>query len=196
MHVRKEDTCIADPTIKTMILNLSLPVHSTLLLFICVFSGSKAYIIRSMKNNNHKHPFRPAQDRWTSNIFTSINNCNDNNNAQSDIPTSLEQKEDDTIRVRIWRALSTGEEMSLSKLSAAISISSKSTTTPLSQSDLRYHLKHVERQARTISNKSIEWRKRRGLIPTNDNIKKNHNKLRVHFRRDKKKRNQLYVRIK
>lgn len=193
-----------------MLSKLLLPAHSTLLLFICIFSGSKAYmIVRSMKNNNHKHPFRPAQDRCTSNIFTTTNNSNDNNNAQSDISTPSEQKEDDTIRVRIWRALSTGEEMSLSKLSAAISISSKSITTPLSQSDLRYHLKHVERQARTISNKSIEWRKRRGLIPTNnnsldnndngngnDNIKKNHNKLRMHFRRDKKKRNQLYVRIK
>lgn len=130
----------------------------------------------------------------------------------NDSTTDMQGIENDTIRVRIWRSLSSGEEMSLSQLSAAV-LSQLTTTNDesrtmmhpqqreqLSQGDLRYHLKHVEKQARTLSNKSNEWRERRGLLlPSSSNFedvpKRSRNKLRIHFRRDKKKRNQLYVRL-
>ena len=58
----------------------------------------------------------------------------------------------DTIRVRIWRALASGEELSLAELSRTVGVSS--------YGDLRSHLRHVERQASTLSNmhaRVIKW---------------------------------------
>ena len=62
---------------------------------------------------------------------------------------------EDTIRVRIWQALASGEELSLAALSRAVGVRSFG--------DLRAHLRHVERQACTLSTKSGTWRRRRGL---------------------------------
>ena len=69
------------------------------------------------------------------------------------------EEEKDTIRVRIWKALvsSNNKEISLTQLCKLIGVRNKS--------DVRSHLIHVERQAKTIQNKSNEWRVRRGLIP-------------------------------
>jgi len=81
-----------------------------------------------------------------------ILNNNNNNNSQPN-------EEKDTIRVRIWKALvsSNGTEISLTQLCKLINVRNKG--------DVRSHLIHVERQAKTIQNKSNEWRVRRGLIP-------------------------------
>jgi hypothetical protein len=61
---------------------------------------------------------------------------------------------DDTVRVRLWRALADGTERSLAELA---------TTLGETRSDLRFHLTHVEKQAKTLQNKSPEWRERRGF---------------------------------
>ena len=80
-------------------------------------------------------------------------------NKDADEENQKQQQSDedfDTIRVRIWRILSSGEEISVTQLSKQLGES---------RSDVRSHLKHVERQAKTIRNKSNEWRVRRGLSP-------------------------------
>ena len=91
---------------------------------------------------------------------------------------SLEEP-DDTIRVRIWRALATGREMSLAELSKLVGES---------RSDVRHHLGHVEKQAKTLASKSSEWRVRRGLSP-------DEYKARVQRRRGKGKRQETFVRL-
>ena len=68
----------------------------------------------------------------------------------------------DTIRVRIWRALASGEELSMKDLGAAVG--------ERRQGELRAHLKHVEKQAQTLRNKSIRWRERRGLDPNTGKV--------------------------
>jgi len=83
------------------------------------------------------------------------NIINNNNNSQP-------EEEKDTIRVQIWKALilSNNEEISLTQLCKLIGVRNKG--------DVRSHLIHVERQAKTIQNKSNEWRVRRGLLPLPD----------------------------
>lgn len=61
----------------------------------------------------------------------------------------------DTIRVRIWRALASGKELTLKELGAVAG--------ERRQGELRAHLQHVEKQAQTVRNKSAKWRERRGL---------------------------------
>lgn len=74
------------------------------------------------------------------------------------------QGPEDTVRVRIWRALAPGGEMSLPELTEAVNAGSGGgDRVRITHSDLRYHLSHVERQAKTLGNKSGEWRERRGL---------------------------------
>jgi hypothetical protein len=103
---------------------------------------------------------------------------NDHNN---DIDTSNTTEEDveDTIRVRIWRALASGNELSLRQLASIVG----------ERKDLKSHLVHVEKQAKTLANKSKEWRERRGL-ETLDSRKLN--KLRVVKRRNRK---EMYVKL-
>ena len=84
----------------------------------------------------------------------------------------------DTIRVRIWRALASGQEVSLRALGATVG--------ERRQGELRSHLQHVEKQAQTLRNKSTKWRERRGLDPTTT-------KLRLVTRRHKK---DVYIRLK
>ena len=84
---------------------------------------------------------------------------------EDDIPNIINnntqplEEEKDTIRVRIWKALasSNGNEITLTQLCKLIGVRNKG--------DVRSHLIHVERQAKTIQNKSNEWRVRRGLLP-------------------------------
>ena len=61
---------------------------------------------------------------------------------------------EDTIRVRIWRTLASGNEFSLKQLGAVVG----------QRKDLKSHLAHVEKQSRTLKNKKIEWFRRRGLL--------------------------------
>eukprot|EP00547_Thalassionema_nitzschioides_P002749 CAMPEP_0194215346 /NCGR_PEP_ID=MMETSP0156-20130528/17105_1 /TAXON_ID=33649 /ORGANISM="Thalassionema nitzschioides, Strain L26-B" /LENGTH=153 /DNA_ID=CAMNT_0038943843 /DNA_START=148 /DNA_END=609 /DNA_ORIENTATION=- len=67
-------------------------------------------------------------------------------------------EEKDTVRVRIWRSLvaRNGQELSLQQLGTLAG--------ERNLGDLRSHLSHVERQAKTFGNKSDEWKKRRGLV--------------------------------
>jgi hypothetical protein len=90
----------------------------------------------------------------------------------------------DTIRVRIWRALANGEEVSLQQLSKIVG--------ERKLGELRSHITHVERQAKTIGNKSDEWRVRRGLVPV-QNSAKNQKKVQIKMR--KGKNNQLLIRL-
>ncbi len=65
----------------------------------------------------------------------------------------------DTIRVRIWKALVSsscnGEELSIRQLGSLVG--------ERRLGDLKSHLVHVEKQAKTVGNKSKEWKQRRGL---------------------------------
>jgi hypothetical protein len=90
-----------------------------------------------------------------------------------------EEENEDTARVRIWRALASGEEISLKQLGSIIG----------ERKDLKSHLGHVEKQAKTLKNKSNEWRERRGLSITDS---QKINKLRLIKRRD---RNETHVRL-
>lgn len=95
-------------------------------------------------------------------------------------------EEDDTIRVRIWRALvaAAGDELSLRQLGSIVG----------ERKDLKSHLVHVEKQAKTIGNKSKEWRERRGLLLENldSSSRKLNKKLRIVKRRDRK---EIYVKL-
>ncbi len=91
---------------------------------------------------------------------------------------------DDTVRVRIWRALaaSFGEELTLKQLGAEVG--------ERRVGELRNHLKHVQKQSETLRNKNSEWKERRWL-PTLDT--KRTDKLRVTIRRGKK--NEIYIKL-
>jgi hypothetical protein len=88
----------------------------------------------------------------------------------------------DTVRVRIWRVLASGEEMTLKQLGSAVG--------ERRLGDLKAHLTHVEKQAKTLGSKSPEWRIRRGL--SGDNVQKI-NKMRLKIRRGD--RNEVCIRL-
>ena len=72
------------------------------------------------------------------------------NDEQDDDPV-------DTVRVRIWKALASADkELSLKQLGAIVG--------ERHLGDLKSHLVHVEKQAKTFGNKSREWKERRGLL--------------------------------
>lgn len=80
------------------------------------------------------------------------------NIKQMDQGHDVSQDDKDTVRVRIWRSLATnnGQELTLQQLGVMVG--------ERNLGDLRSHLTHVERQAKTFRNKSDEWKKRRGLV--------------------------------
>lgn len=80
-----------------------------------------------------------------------------NDESQSDKSNNATEPQD-AIRVRIWKALSQGQsqEMSLQQLGAVVG--------ERKIGDLKSHLVHVEKQAKTFGNKSKDWKKRRGLL--------------------------------
>lgn len=108
------------------------------------------------------------------------------NSNQSDdtVQDSDSDEQLDTIRVRIWRQLADGKELSLSQLSNAVG--------ERRLGELRSHLTHVEKQAKTIRNKSDEWRTRRGLSPVAGKAGAPR-KMKLKFRKGKK--NETFVRI-
>eukprot|EP00536_Pseudo-nitzschia_multiseries_P004161 jgi/Psemu1/9393/gm1.9393_g len=91
---------------------------------------------------------------------------------------------DDTVRVRIWRALASsfGEEITLKELGAIVG--------ERRVGELRSHLQHVEKQSKTLKNKSPEWKERRGL---SDPGMKGADNARIRIRRGKK--NEMYVKL-
>ncbi len=136
-----------------------------------------------------------AKDWKSSPLFLSkkLNNKpnNNDNNNNNDNKKSNDQNDDatttstDTIRVRIWKALASGEELSLKELGSIVG--------ERKLGDLKDHLSHVEKQAKTLKNKSNEWRERRGLITVYGRNNRKVEKLRLIIRRGKK--NIVYVRL-
>ena len=59
-----------------------------------------------------------------------------------------------TSRIRLWRALASGDAHTIGTLAQAAGISS---------GEARHHLEHVMKQARTLKNKSTEWRAMRAI---------------------------------
>mmetsp|Transcript_1164 Transcript_1164/g.2438 ORF Transcript_1164/g.2438 Transcript_1164/m.2438 type:complete len:175 (-) Transcript_1164:111-635(-) len=108
---------------------------------------------------------------------------------QEEDETIAAEPERDTIRVRIWRALASGDELSMTQLCKQVG--------ERSRGDLRSHLTHVERQAKTIRNKSNEWRVRRGLsslanMEGGGSAVVGAKKLRLKMRKGK---NELFIRL-
>jgi len=109
-------------------------------------------------------------------LLSTIPSNNDQYKGQDD------GEQEDTVRVRIWRALvaQKGREMSLAQLSSTLGER---------RSDVRHHLSHVEKQCKTLQSKSEAWRLRRGLPADNTN------KLRITTRRGGGKRNELFIKL-
>ena len=110
---------------------------------------------------------------------------------KSNNTSTEEENQQDTIRVRIWKALTlrlTSEsgsdtEITLKELGAIVG--------QRQLGDLKDHLSHVEKQAKTLKNKSNEWKERRGFPADWD--KRKINKLRLIIRKGKK--NVVYVKL-
>mmetsp|Transcript_1179 Transcript_1179/g.2132 ORF Transcript_1179/g.2132 Transcript_1179/m.2132 type:complete len:242 (-) Transcript_1179:1584-2309(-) len=112
----------------------------------------------------HRHrPPRDQQDfqngRKTCgyNLFHAVdgsatNHYNDNEDQQEE-NDEADETPDDTIRVRIWRALAKHGELSLKELGSLVG--------ERHLGDLQSHLAHVSKQAKTFGNKSNEWKIRR-----------------------------------
>ena len=86
----------------------------------------------------------------------------------------------DTIRVRIWKALSQAQskEMSLQQLGAIVG--------ERKIGDLKSHLVHVEKQAKTFGNKSKDWKKRRGLLEFFENTGSKGKQVKICYRKGEK----------
>lgn len=111
------------------------------------------------------------------------NGASDNQCYEENEPTK------DTIRVRIWRALASGDELSMTQLSKQVRER---------RGDVRSHLTHVERQAKTIRNKSNEWRIRRGLAPLGDmdsSGSANGGVKKLRLKKRKGAKNELFIRL-
>jgi hypothetical protein len=151
-------------------------ISTSIQAIILVITGAttcRAFIITSIANRCECLSFSDAASFQRSDRATIIAfGCN------SDDGDSEEENED-TVRVRIWRALASGEELSLKQLGSIVG----------ERKDLKSHLGHVEKQAKTLKNKSNEWWERRGLSITNS---QKINKLRLIKRRDRK---EIYVRL-
>mmetsp|Transcript_1782 Transcript_1782/g.3148 ORF Transcript_1782/g.3148 Transcript_1782/m.3148 type:complete len:191 (+) Transcript_1782:26-598(+) len=77
------------------------------------------------------------------------------NVARRSLRRSQEVSDDfPTSRIRLWRMLTSGEYHTLSSLAQG---------TSLSIQEVRHHLEHVIKQARSLKNKSPEWRARRSI---------------------------------
>ena len=111
--------------------------------------------------------------------------------AKSDKEEEAEEGTEDTIRVRIWRALAGGDELSLSQLGQAVG--------ERRLGELRSHLSHVERQSKTLRNKSDDWKVRRGLLPdaqsNDDDPSPFASKAKVRLRTRKGKKNEILVKL-
>lgn len=143
-------------------------------------SFPKAFTTGSFKTRTFPgDSYHHQQSQFVNNrsrIFLSKNNHNDVNDNEYE-----DDKGDDTIRVRIWRALANGEEITLKTLGSIVG--------ERQMGDLKHHLSHVEKQAKTLQNKSDVWKERRGLDYTSPKI----NKLRLIQRKGKK--NSIYVKL-
>ena len=97
------------------------------------------------------------------------------NGEEDSVETKIQT---DTVRVMIWRALSSHDELSMRELGSLVG--------ERRMGDLKSHLVHVEKQAKTFGNKSKEWKVRRGL---KDGIK------RVKIKKRKDAKGVLHIRL-
>mmetsp|Transcript_22935 Transcript_22935/g.39246 ORF Transcript_22935/g.39246 Transcript_22935/m.39246 type:complete len:204 (+) Transcript_22935:345-956(+) len=147
----------------------------------CYFHGSTPLHTTSLIRVRGINPTALFASKKRKRDSEDVNNTTDqpadtNGNGDDDI-------EKDTVRVRIWRALASGEELSMTQLSKRVGVRSVG--------DLKSHLVHVERQAKTLQNKKDDWRERRGLPPING--AGNGQKLRLKIRRGGKK--EVFVKL-
>lgn len=84
---------------------------------------------------------------------SATNHYNDRDDQQEENDGEADETPDDTIRVRIWRALAKHGELSLKELGSLVG--------ERHLGDLQSHLAHVSKQAKTFGNKSNEWKIRR-----------------------------------
>ena len=136
---------------------------------------------QSQVTNNEKNKIELGSSLLFLSKQTSNNEPTQENDSVSDDDDGDDEKNTDTIRVRIWRALAPGDELSLKQLGSIVG--------ERQLGDLKHHLTHVEKQAKTLRNKSNEWRERRGLVRYDRKIQK----LSLITRRGKK--NTVYVRL-
>jgi DNA-binding MarR family transcriptional regulator len=95
----------------------------------------------------------------------------DDNNDDDDDDDD-DDDELDTIRVRIWRVLM--ERCSSDAYDGGkrmISLKDLSKALNEKISDVKHHLQHVEKQSKTLANKSTEWKERRGIPNEKRNVK-------------------------
>lgn len=118
-------------------------------------------------------------------IFATTDPDECNGVFESAAESIVEEEDTDTVRVRIWRALasSSGEEITLKQLGGMVG--------ERRLGELKSHLQHVTKQAKTLKNKNIKWRDRRGLSTYYDT--KRIDKLRIRIRRGKN--NDVHVRL-
>lgn len=118
-------------------------------------------------------------------IFATTDPDECNGAFESAAESIVEEEDTDTVRVRIWRALasSSGEEITLKQLGGMVG--------ERRLGELKSHLQHVTKQAKTLKNKNIKWRDRRGLSTYYDT--KRIDKLRIRIRRGKN--NDVHVRL-
>jgi len=114
---------------------------------------------------DHRNNIRIRLDNshtYKSNTLTTFRQSSSISTDESDDSNDDIINEKDTIRIRIWQALSSsaGKELSMKQLGMVVG--------ERRISDLKFHLTHVEKQAKTFGNKSKEWKERRGI---NENIK-------------------------
>lgn len=88
--------------------------------------------------------------------FTHVSTTGINKCRSRAVQSLGDEEPEDTTRVQIWRALASGEELSLTELAKAVGESRR-------LSDLKSHLVHVEKQAMTLKNKSSQWKERRAI---------------------------------
>ena len=162
-----------------MLLSMTRAVASTLV-FILLESIVRMYNSSACAFQHHLLQFKSSRNPLRLHI-----NCNfcvsslQSTQQSSQNESSGSPEEFDTIRVRIWRQLADGKELSVSQLSSAVGLRN--------WGELRFHLTHVEKQAKTIRNKSNDWKIRRGL-PSDTR-----RKMKLQVRKGKK--NKTYVRI-
>ena len=135
-------------------------IHAWLPLFISISSNNVSGLTTITRINKQQFAcggYRGVRyGHITSDILGSFANNEDTQSTTNNNSTEEQYEEKDTIRVRIWRALASGNELSLSQLCKQVG--------ERNRSDIKSHLVHVEKQAKTIRNKSDEWRIRRGLL--------------------------------
>ncbi len=148
-----------------------------LLLFACSYSAKAAFTIVSKVNVSC---FRRESAYLDLHRHVISSKSSDDDDDKDDDKVE-EQEVEDTIRVRIWRALATGDELTLKKLGSLVG--------ERQLGDLKDHLSHVEKQAKTLKNKSQKWRERRGLSSTDRKVEK----LRLITRRGKK--NTIFIKL-